>query len=241
MDTHQLVLPFLIPQENFEHIFCSVHRQLKPRTPVPRIDVEFFPFAGINHTARLNEGQLKVRVSDLFEEAPQDVKQALAVILLAKLYGKKIDASIHRTYRAFVLRTEIQERARVARNDRGRGTRVTHARGRHFDLEELFERINRSYFGGGLAKPCLSWSAKRSRHILGRYDATYDTIFISRVFDAPRVPGYVIEYVMYHEMLHIKHNTRVQDCRVLVHTPEFRNDERRFAEYAAAKHWLEQI
>src|SRR5262245_36807351 len=241
METQQLALPFLIPQENFKTIFCSVHRQLKPRTPVPQINVEFFPFAGINHTARLNEGCLKVRVSDLFEEAPEEVKQALAVILLAKLYGKKIDSSIHRTYRAFVLRSEIQERARVARSDRGRGTRTTHARGRHFDLDELFDRINRTYFGGGLTKPRLSWSTKRSRHILGRYDATYQTIFISRVFDAPRVPAHVIEYVMYHEMLHIKHNTRVEDCRVLVHTPEFRSEERRFAHYETAKRWLAQI
>src|SRR5262249_46459035 len=141
MDTQQLALPFLISPENLEDIFCSVHRQLKPRTPVPQINVEFFPFAGINHTARLNQGCLKVRVSDLFEEAPDDVKQALALILLAKLYGKKIDSSIHRTYRAFVLRSEIQERARAARNDRGRGTRVTHAQGRYFNLEHLFERI----------------------------------------------------------------------------------------------------
>jgi hypothetical protein len=42
-------------------------------------------------------------------------------------------------------------------------------------------------------------------------------------------------------MLHVKHNTRVQDCRVLVHTPEFRSDERRFAQYEAAKHWIGQI
>jgi len=241
MANQQLSLPFSVRQENFENIFCSVHRQLKPRTPVPQINVEFFPFAGINHTARLNAGCLKVRVSDLFQEAPDEVKQALARILLAKLYGKKVESSIHRTYRAFVLRNEIQERARVARNNRGRGTRLTHARGRHYDLEELFERINVDYFAGGLTKPRLSWSAKRSRHVLGRYDSTYGTIFISRIFDAPRIPPFVVEYVMYHEMLHIKHNTRVQDCRVLVHTPEFKNDERLFLQYEAARRWLEQV
>ena len=54
----------------------------------------------------------------------------------------KIDASVHRTYRAFILRSEIQERARVARTDRGRGTRVTHAQGRHFDLDSMFDRLN---------------------------------------------------------------------------------------------------
>ena len=241
MNAAQLQLPFLIPQRNLASIFSSVHRELKPRTPAPQIQVEFFPFAGINHTARLNEGRLKVRVSDLFEEAPDEVHRALAYILLAKLYRKKIDASIHRTYRAFILRHEIQERARLARTDRGRGIRATHAQGRHFDLELLFERLNAQYFGGTLDKPMVSWSAKRSRYILGRYDASHHTIFISRIFDSPRIPSYVIEYVLYHEMLHLKHHTRVKDCRLVVHTPEFKQEERRFAEYEGAKQWLKQV
>jgi len=126
----QLQLPFLAPRENFENIFTAAHLELKPRTPVPAIQVEFFPFAGINHTARLNQGRLTIRVSDLFEDAPRDVGHALAVILLSKLYRKKIDATVHRAYRAFILRTDIQERARVARTDRGRSARASNSRGR---------------------------------------------------------------------------------------------------------------
>ena len=241
MNAAQLQLPFLIPRRNLESIFSSVHRELKPRTPAPQIQVEFFPFAGINHTARLNEGRLKVRVSDLFEEAPDEVHRALAYILLAKLYRKKIDASIHRTYRAFILRHEIQERARVVRSGRGRGMRVVRARGRHFDLDAVFDRINAQYFSGTIDKPRISWSTKRSKCVLGRYDSTHHTIFISRVFDAPRIPSYVLDYVMYHEMLHVTHRTRIQDCRVIVHTPEFKREERRFAQYEDAKRWLKQI
>src|SRR5262245_57252062 len=130
MDIRQLKLPFSVPRENVENIFLLAHRELKPRTPVPLIQVEFFPFAGINHTARLNDGRLKIRVSDLFEEAPSDVHRAVAFILLAKLYGKKVDAAMHRTYRSFVLRSEIQERARDVRHHRGRGVRLTLAQGR---------------------------------------------------------------------------------------------------------------
>jgi hypothetical protein len=237
----QLQLPFLAPCELFATIFTAVHLQLKPRTPLPSIRVEFFPFAGINHTARLNQGKLSIRISDLFEDAPGDVSHALALILLSKLYRKKIDASVHRIYRAFILRTDIQERARVARSDRGRGARISNARGRHFDLEVLFDRMNREYFGGVLDKPRISWSAKKSRYILGRYDSTHHTIFISRLFDSERVPSYVVEYVMYHEMLHVRHHTRVRDCRLIVHSPEFKQEERQFARFEEAKNWLRTI
>jgi predicted metal-dependent hydrolase len=182
-----------------------------------------------------------VRISDLFEGAPNEVGYALAVILLSKLYRKKIDSSVHRTYRAFILRNEVQEQARVARNDRGRGARISHARGRYFDLESLFDRINVAYFCGALPKPKLSWSVKKSRYILGRYDATHGTIFISRILDSEKVPAYVIEYVLYHEMLHVKHQTRVRDCRLIVHTEEFKQEERRFAQFKEAKEWLKTI
>ena len=237
----QLTFRFSAPHENLEDIFCSAHQELKPRTLPPEIDVEFFPFAGINHTARLNEGRLKVRISDVFEQAPAEVHRALALILLAKLYRKKIDASIHRTYRAFVLCDEIQERARTVRTDRGRGARVTPAQGRHFDLEALFDRLNAGYFEAGLDKPKISWSTKRARRILGRYDSAHHTIFISRAFDSNRVPPYVVEYVMYHEMLHLRHQTRVKDCRMMVHTPEFKREERRFERCEEAKNWLKMF
>ena len=229
------------PREIFENIFTAAHRTLKPRTPVPSIGVEFFPFAGINHTARLNEGRLSIRISDLFKDAPLHVGRALATILLSKLYRKKVDAAVHRTYRSFILRADIQERARVARTDRGRGARISQARGRHLDLEPIFDRLNSEYFEAALKKPRISWSTKRSRYILGRYDSTHDTIFISRLFDSVNVPAYVVEYVMYHEMLHVRHQTRVRDCRMQVHTPEFKNAERRFAHFTAAKEWLKTL
>ena len=69
---------------------------------------------------------------------------------------------------------------------------------------------------------------KKIAIVLGRYDATHHTIFVGRLFDAPTIPAYVIEYVMFHEMLHVKHQTRVRDSRIIVHTPEFKIEERNF-------------
>jgi predicted metal-dependent hydrolase len=227
--------------ESLESIFSTAHRELRPRTPIPEIKVEFFPFAGLNHTARLNEGRLIVRVSDIFTDAPQEVYRALALILLAKLYRKKIDNAHQNTYRSFILQTDIQERARAVRSERSRVTTGRGSRGRHVDLEELFDRLNARYFEAALDKPRLSWSARKSRFVLGRYDATHHTIFLSRLFDAPLVPAYVIEYVMFHEMLHVKHQSRVRDSRIIVHTPEFKTEERSFPHYQEAKLWLKGI
>jgi len=223
---------------DLEYIFRTAHRELRPRTPIPEITVEFFPFAGLNHTARLNNSRLAIRLSDIFTDAPADVYYSLALILLAKLYRKKIDNSYHRTYRTFILTGEIRERTRIARNERCRLVRPGASRGKYIDLEELFNRLNAEYFASSLDKPRLSWSAKKTRYVLGRYDLTHQTIFISRLFDSPRVPPHVVEYVMFHEMLHLKHQSRVNDSRLMVHTPEFKVEERSFHQYDEAKQWL---
>lgn len=227
--------------QQLESIFRSAHLELRPRTPIPEIRIEFFPFAGLNHTARLHGNRLNIRVSDIFTDAPPEIYQSLALILLGKLYRKKVDGSYHRTYRTFILSESIQERARTARNDRGRFPRTQEARSRFLDLSEIFDRLNEQYFANALDRPQLSWSAKKARYVLGRFDITRNTIFISRLFDSPDVPIAVPEYVMFHEMLHMKHQSRLQDSRLLVHTPEFKAEEKRFAHYHQAKLWLKRI
>jgi hypothetical protein len=223
-----------------EEIFVSAHRELRPRTEVPEITIEFFPFAGLNHTARLRENRLRIRVSDIFTDAPSTVYHSLALILLSKLYRKRIDTAHHRAYRTFILEDHIQSRAQDARNRRGRQMRIRGSQGRFVNLETMFDRLNAQYFAGSIPKPRLSWSLKRSRCILGRFDITHNTIFISRIFDSPEIPSCVCEYVLYHEMLHVRHQSRAHNSRLIVHTPEFRAEEKRFLQYRNAKLWLKQ-
>ncbi len=54
------------------------------------MQVEFFPFAGLTHTARLRENRLLIRVSDLLADAPESVLQSLSLILLAKIYRRTV-------------------------------------------------------------------------------------------------------------------------------------------------------
>ena len=65
-----------------------MHREIRPRTPVPPIDVEYKRFANANSHVRLEAGAIGVRITDLLESAPAPVTEALAHILLGKLYRK---------------------------------------------------------------------------------------------------------------------------------------------------------
>jgi hypothetical protein len=89
--------------------------------------------------------------------------------------------------------------------------------------------------------PALSWSARRSKRILGHHDYAHDAIVISRSLDNADVPEFFVEFVLYHEMLHMKHQPRLVNGRRVYHTPAFRADERRFERYDNAMAELERL
>lgn len=222
-----------------EDIFRAAHRHIRPRTAVPEFRVSFYPFAGLSHTVRIQSGVLHVRISDLLEDAPSEILASIAYILLSKLYRKKIDSAYQRLYRTFAGTEDMQQRIRGIAHSRSRKLR-SKPDGRHFHLEGLFDRLNARYFDGGLRLPTLTWSSRSSRYTLGRYDSVRDSITINRMLDAADVPEYVVEYVVYHEMLHMKHPSRLGESRRVVHSREFRRDEKLYEHFRAAKVWLKE-
>src|SRR5439155_21998585 len=103
-----------------------------------------------------------------------------------------------------------------------------------YDLDAIFEDLNLKFFHGLLARPQMSWSSERARNRLGHYDPAHNAIVVSRVFDHPRVPQYAVEYIVYHEMLHLKHPVRLRGSRRCVHSAEFQAEEKMFPQLAQA-------
>ena len=207
---------------------------------MPPFDIRFRRFVSLNTTIRLREGKLLVRLSDLLEAAPQSVLEAIAHILIAKLYRKPITASHSDRYRRYTSSEVVSRQAEHARQIRGR-KQIHTAVGRFYDLEEVFEAINRRFFHGLLGRPVLTWSGHHARRLLGHYDAAHNTIVVSRVFDGAHVPRYAIEYLMYHEMLHLKYPVRVRGGRRCIHSREFQAEEKLFPELEEAKAFLKRL
>jgi predicted metal-dependent hydrolase len=221
-------------------IFEESYRELRPRAPIPELAVEFFAFANINNTIRLREGKLFVRLSDLLEGAPEGVLRAIAHILLAKMYRKEITRESATRYRRYVSSHELRTKAHLVRQIRGR-KRIDSAEGRTYNLEAIFDELNTRYFYGLLARPEMTWSRDHARNSLGHYDPAHNTIVVSRVFDHPRVPQYAVEYIVYHEMLHLKHPVKLRGSRRCVHSAEFQAEEKLFPQLEEAKRFLKEI
>lgn len=204
---------------------------------VPPVHVEFYPYTGINHTIRIRSGQAFVRISEFCREMEPAGHRALAYILVAKLFRRRAVRSFQEAYNAAVKMPEIQALAHEGKGKRRKI--IVPPQGDIYDLEELFNDVNTKFFGGTIKKPVLSWSPRKTWRVLGHHDATQDTIVISRSLDTPTTPRYIVEYVMFHEMLHIAHPTKHINGRRYNHTPEFRRDERKFPQYRAAENWIQ--
>lgn len=223
-----------------QEIFHAAYRDLRPRAPIPPMHIRFYSFVSINNTIRLRQGELYVRLSDLLEGAPEAVLHAIAHILLAKLYRKPIQRSQSTRYRRYVASHDVTAKARLVRQMRGR-KHIHSARGHYFDLDQLFEDLNRRFFHGLMGRPQLTWSRDHARNRLGHYDPAHNAIVISRVFDHPRVPRYVVEYILFHEMLHLKHPVKLRGSRRCVHSREFLAEEKLFPDLEPAQKFLRII
>ena len=227
-------------REGLLEIFQDTYRELRPGSLLPELKIEFFAFANVNNTIRLREGRLLVRLSDLLEGAPDTVLRAIAHILLAKMYRRPIDRGQAARYRKYVASHEIVRKTHLVRQIRGR-KRLRSPRGHFYDLDAVFEELNTRFFHGLMARPRMSWSQTKTRRILGHYDPAHNAIIISRVFDHPDVPPYVLGYIVYHEMLHLKHPVKLRGNRRCVHSAEFQAEEKLFPRVNEANAFLRRL
>jgi hypothetical protein len=141
----------------------------------------------------------------------------------------------------------------------GAGTSTAEARrlslcpvGDVLDLREIAADLNQRYFEGRL-KVRISWgkaagenatpasNCRRTRTAslqLGSYSYEDRLIRVHRVLDRPSVPRYVVESVVYHELLHADLPPVTRGGRRYFHTPEFRRRERHFRHFARADDWV---
>jgi hypothetical protein len=225
---------------NLQALFEECFRELWPRKPLPAFRVSFYHFTNINNTIRLRDGVVHARLSDLLEGAPQPVLHAIAHILVAKLYRKPVDPTQSARYRKYVAGHDLAQKAHLIRQIRGR-KKIGPSKGHVYDLDAIFEELNTRFFHGLMARPRMTWSEHHSRQSLGHYDPAHNAIVVSRIFDRVNVPKYAIEYLVYHEMLHLKHPVKLRGSRRCVHSRAFQDEEKLFPELPAALRFLKAI
>jgi hypothetical protein len=166
--------------------------------------------------------------------------EALAEILLSKLFRRPVPAHCNERYRRYLNRRDVRRSLDLVRQIRGR-KQVEDAQGRCYNLNIIFEELNFRYFHGLMARPILGWSPNASRTLLGHYDPSHNAIVLSRILDRPQTPPVAVEYVLFHEMLHLRYPAEHRGARRCVHTKSFKDAEKQFEKLKEAREALRRL
>jgi hypothetical protein len=203
-------------------------------------------FSGMKLKLRINDNRTtmlsvrwepecaRVSLHRIFLEAPEDVMLSLAC------YLKQERKILGPTLKAF-----IEDKIRNVDYSHLLDEKKLSVKGQCYDLQELYDEVNATYFEGKLDLK-ITWfgcrSSKRRKSIaLGLYYDALRLVKVHRLLDQEKFPRYVVAYVIYHEMLHhvcpSYYDSRGSHR---IHHDEFRWRESQFKEHDQAEHWLKE-
>jgi len=207
---------------------------------IKKVRIAFYPFRATLYSFKISkQGVAKVKFHVAFRQASAEVFTQAADLMLTRRRAER-KVLQRAAYDAFVRSIPHSDfelpGARKARKVALSGP------GRFRSLDESFTRVNDEYFHGRLEKPELCWSPVRARRILGSYQERNDRLIISQLFDNPKVPLFVLDYLMYHELLHkfLGIGRRSNGTRCM-HGKEFREIEKQFRYFDEAQQFLKVL
>jgi hypothetical protein len=216
---------------------CSILPAAFPVFQNVAIDACFYPYIGLSHTIRRKGSTWIIRISDHCRYAPRPVLEAIVMILGCKVMRRRPRRKFLQAYELFCKDPWIAEAVRERRRQRGR-KRISDDAGRHYSLREIYREINSRYFNDQIEIERIGWGLRKSWDRLGHYDPVHHTVTLSPVLDSPAVPGFVVRYIVYHEMLHAVFEDTPSRGRKKHHPPEFLQAEKAYPDYARARKFL---
>ncbi|MCJ7595201.1 MAG: hypothetical protein MUO52_10570 [Desulfobacterales bacterium] len=177
-----------------------------------------------------------IRLHHMFLDADEAVLTSLAAYVSGSLH------QVGGWLRAFIRENRMKIRKRHGTH-KPRQARID-PQGRYVSLQDAFERLNTSYFEDKV-RCAITWGNRKRRPgkkrvRLGSYSPYSNVIRINPLLDRPGVPSYVIEHVVYHEMLHQQLGMRKSNGRRLCHHEAFREKEKAFARREEAQTWIRE-
>ncbi len=165
-------------------------------------------FKGYNANCTYSSYKIQFRLSNEWKDINEEIIIGLIQELLNKIYKKKKHSYNVDMYNDFIKKSTSY-------------TKVKHV---DAELEQCFNRVNEGYFHGMIDTPNLVWG-QVSLSKLGSYDFMTNTISISKILEHEQN---LLDYVMYHEILHKKMQYKNSKGNKRYHTKEFREKERAF-------------
>lgn len=176
----------------------------------------------------------RVSLHRIFLQAPQNVMESLAC------YLRQEDKNIAPRVRSF-----IEDNIKKLDYSHELNHSKLYTQGYVYNLQKVYDKVNKEYFDNRL-KLFITWfgkpvQRKRARVTFGLYYDPLKLIKINRLLDSPSFPDFVVNYVVYHEMLHNVCPSYIDENGVhRIHSKEFKQREQQFRSYKLAQEWIQE-
>lgn len=191
----------------------SFHRLFPDREFTCQTEMEYNRrLSNFNANIKLCQNTIFVNLNLQWKDIDAEIKIGLIQHLLLKLFKQKKNSPNIELYNNFIKNIPI----------------LTPKTKTDPILEESFHRVNAQFFYNSLEKPNLEWGQKAYRK-LASYNFHDDTVTVSNIFSDAE--GKVLDYLMYHELLHKFHKFKHKNGRSSFHTKTFKEDEARYPDY----------
>lgn len=186
-----------VHDERLEEIFGEIGSRMGYRN----ISAFYYPYRDLKSTWTRTNSDIVLRISDYLSDCPTEVLYHFARALCST-----VSTGTRMRYPPELIdwlrSPKFIEKNRPVYLRRSRNLALSHE-GESYDLNESFDRLVDS----GLIKECgdvyLTWTRRPNRRRMGYCNVLMRTVAISSLLDSPRVPKLLVDYVLYHELLHI--------------------------------------
>jgi len=204
-----------IVSESFSRLFPDKSLDKEPKIKYSN------KFKDYNANVRITSSALIFSLSRKWKTIDKEIKIGLIQTLLLKIYKEKRKTTNISLYISFIKNLHIT-------------VPKSHS---HPALKESFNRINNAFFYNLVETPNLEWGSTTTAK-LGSYDFHTDTITISSIFLNHHN---LLDYVMYHEVLHKKLKFRNSGSKTFHHTKEFKDKEKEFPNAELLERMMKQL
>jgi hypothetical protein len=202
-----------------------------------QIDADFASYKEFKSTWERCGNKVSFQISDYLGDARREVLADFAEALFDRiarrgrtcLYGPRLKAYLESD--EFVRRnqsTYVRRSRNMNRNSRGQ----------HYDLKETYETL----VARGMVPPSddasLNWTINGNRMRVGYCSVLMRVVAVSSLLDHEKVPAFVHEYVLYHELLHLDEGLSEGRRH---HTLEFKLRERQHPKWQESEEWLRRL
>ncbi|MBI4980697.1 M48 family metallopeptidase [Candidatus Woesearchaeota archaeon] len=175
-----------------------------------------------NSNVRLYGNKLSLNLNLQWKDIDDEIKIGLIQTLLLKILKQKKNTPNIELYHNFIKNIPILTPKTETDNV----------------LEASFQRVNRQFFSNQIEPPNLTWGTD-SRTKLASYNFHRDMISVSAAFKT--ASERVLDYLMYHELLHKWQKFRHKNGRSFYHTSEFREAEREYPQQKEVEEEIKRI